>query len=105
MEIKEIRTLARRAYLSVLQEHQVGWCSPPTEMRDRNWSRFLRETWPDCATVYLEQKGSVNLTALQNWCKDKECGYWSNANGTAWYFERRAIAVLFKLTFGGSQND
>lgn len=105
MDIKEIRTQARQAYLAVLQEHQVGWCSPPTEMRDKNWSRFLRETWPDCATVYLKHKGAVNITGLMNWCKDKDCGFWSNANHTAWYFERRDIAALFKLTYGGSQND
>ena len=105
MDIKDIRTKARQAYLAVLQEHQVGWVSPPTEMRDRNWSRFLRETWPDCATVYLKHKGSVNVTALMNWCKDKNCGFWANANHTAWYFERRDIAALFKLTYGGQQHD
>jgi hypothetical protein len=105
MEIKEIRTLARQAYLAVLQENQVGWCPPPTTMRDKNWSRFLRETWPDNATVYLKHNESVSFATLTNWCKDKQCGFWANANGTAWYFERRDIAALFKLTYGGSQND
>ena len=105
MEIKEIRTQARQAYLAVLQEHQVGWCAPPTEMRDKNWSRFLRETWPDCATVYLKHTGVVKVSDMMKWCKDKNCGFWANANNTAWYFERRDIAALFKLTYGGSQND
>lgn len=105
MDIKEIRTQARQAYLAVLQEHQVGWCAPPTEMRDKNWSRFLRETWPDCATVYLKHTVVVKVSDMMNWCKDKNCGFWANANNTAWYFERRDIAALFKLTYGGSQND
>lgn len=104
MNLVDIRKLAQQAYLKVLTDNQASWSPPPVEMRDKRWATILRETWPDHATVYLTASPS-NRSDKIRWCKEQGCGFWANANQTAWYFERRDIAALFKLTYGGKSND
>lgn len=101
MTVREIQQQARQAYLMVLREHQMGWTPPPTEMRDKRWAMTLRETWPDCTTVYLTSK-AVKHHDLMAWCETQNSGFWCNTSGEAWHFERRDIAALFKLTYGGN---
>jgi hypothetical protein len=105
-DLKEIRNLAMKAYMGVLQEHQLSWCPPPTDMKDRKWSQVLRESWPEYTSIDVQRGSNApNYTEMRKWCDDKSCGYWVNGGGNRWYFERRDIAALFKLTFGGAQHD
>lgn len=104
MTLAEIQKLAIQAYLKVLREHPTGWTPPPTDMRDKKWSRILRDVWPECSTVYLT-KANTQHSNRHKWCEEHAGNYWASGNGEAWHFERRDIAALFKLTYGGSQND
>lgn len=105
MKLFEIRKLATQAYLDVLRTHHVGWCPPPTEMRDKKWSSVLRETWPEYTSVDVRTTGEQkpNYSEMRRWCDEQPTSYWVNGNSNRWYFERRDIAALFKLTFGGAQ--
>lgn len=102
MTLNEIHKLAIAAYLKELRKHPTGWTPPPTDMRDKKWARILRDVWPECATVYTTK---TNFAERQKWCKEHAGNYWCSANGEAWHFERRDLAVLFKLTHGGTTND
>ena len=97
---REITARAQAAYLAVLREAPSGWTPPPTTMKDKSWGRVLRETWPEHETVYLSNPGK-RMAEMRSWCDEKPSSSWCSANGNAWYFETRSIAVLFKLSFGG----
>lgn len=92
---------ATQAYLSVWRKHNVNFASPVTQMRDKVWSEMLRAAWPDYTTV--DTRGG-NYSEMRRWCDGKtSSAYWVNGGGNRWYFERKDIAALFKLTFGGAQ--
>lgn len=106
LTLKEIRALATQAYMDVMQQHGLRWCPPPADMKDRKWSQTLRESWPHYTTIdVIRGDKAPSYTEMRNWCNEKPSGYWVNGGGNRWYFERRDIAALFKLTFGGAQND
>jgi hypothetical protein len=103
---KEVRNLALQAYLQVWRDHHVGFCPPPGQTRDKTWSRKLREMWPEYSRVKLGESNIADLrySTMRTWCDGQpSSNYWVNGGGNIWYFERRAIAVMFKLTFGGVQ--
>jgi hypothetical protein len=104
MELRELKKLATQAYLDVWRAHHTGWCPPPADMRDKKWSATLRETWPDYTSVDVKTSGnsSPKYSELRTWCNEQPSSYWVNGGGNRWYFERRDIAALFKLTFGGA---
>jgi len=93
---------ATQAYLGVWRKHNVNFAAPVTQMKDRLWSEMLRAAWPDYTTV--DTKGG-SYSEMRKWCDGQSSSYWVNGGGNRWYFERRDIAALFKLTFGGVQND
>lgn len=100
VSFREITARAQAAYLAVMREAPGGWTPPPTTMKDKNWGRVLREAWPEHETIYVSNPAG-RYTEMRKWCSEKPCAYWCSANGNAWYFENRSIAVLFKLSFGG----
>lgn len=104
----DLHKRAVQAYLAVIREEPTGWTPPPSfETRDKHWSRRLREAWPDSATVTLEVNRSTKdrYSEMREWCNTHGGSYWCNGTGNVWYFEQRSLAVLFKLTHGGIQND
>lgn len=95
---------ALEAYRDVWRKHQVSFCPPVLPMKDRVWSEHLRAMWPDYSTVDVKTSGGnhPNYREMRVWCDNQKSGYWTNGGGNRWYFERRDIAALFKLTFGGA---
>lgn len=76
-------------------------CPPlPGIERGKVWSRQLRRMWPNHGRVALTQY----TRGITQWVRDNGGYHWS-ADNNIWYFKERDTAVLFKLTFGGSQND
>jgi hypothetical protein len=94
---------ATQAYLDVWRKHNVNFANPITKMRDKQWSEVLRAVWPDYTTVDVKKDNGLSYSDKRRWCDEKPGGYWVNGGGDRWYFERRDIAALFKLTFGGAQ--
>lgn len=104
MTFKETREKAMAAYLAVWRESGIRWCPPPTEMRDKKWSAKLREAWPELTRVEIPTKTvKDHFFEMKKWCNEHPSAFWTNGGGNIWYFERRDIAALFKLTFGGVQ--
>lgn len=76
-------------------------CPPlPGIERGKIWSRQLRRMWPNYGRVVIThyRKG------ILQWVRENG-GYHWNGDGNIWYFKDRDTAALFKLTFGGAQND
>jgi hypothetical protein len=105
MNISEVCRLANDAYMATLRQHHIGWCPPPGETGDKRWSKLLRAYWPDYTTVDVPTVGpnKPDYREMRNWCDSQPTNYWVNNGANRFYFERRDIAALFKLTFGGAQ--
>jgi hypothetical protein len=106
MEVRDIHREALDAYMQVWRDNHIGHCPSPTGLREKKWSRYLREIWPECTVVNLDDtmKSSTKtpVTELKEWCNtQKRSNFWVNTYGNVWYFERKDIAALFKLQFGG----
>lgn len=102
----ELRKKALQAYLDVWREHHIGFCSPPPGTGDKKWSKVLREIWPEYTSIRLDantqSKTEANDSEKFKWCElQTTSNFWINGGRDIWYFERRDIAALFKLTFGG----
>lgn len=102
----EVSKMALEAYTQVWRDNHIGFCPPPGQLRDKKWSRFLREVWPECTTIRLDETTRSNVGVSHSdkmkWCKEQKLSnFWNNGGGNVWYFERRDIAALFKLQFGG----
>lgn len=106
-DYKEIHGLAIQAYMQVWRDNHLGFCPPPTQIRDKKWSEILRSLWPDFTTVDISTRGDKipRPGEIRKWCEGKGSNFWVNGTGNRWYFERRDIAALFKLTFGGAYHD
>ena len=105
-DFETAKAAATKAYTEEYRKHGVNFASPVTSMKDRIWSEMLRAAWPDHASVEVKNYGSnkPNYTEMRRWCNEKSnCSYWTNGGGSRWYFERKDIAAMFKLTFGGAQ--
>lgn len=101
-DFKTAQSLATQAYIRVWREQGLLFCPPVgVSTRDKHWSKRLREAWPELTTA--DVGASNNLSEMKEWCMDKGSSFWHNGNGSLWYFEKKDIAVLFKLTFGGAQ--
>jgi hypothetical protein len=98
--IKDITKKATDAYLAVWREYHTGWCPPPTDMKAKKWKQTLHQIWPEYTPVTIN-KSSSTFKERRAWCDEKPGSYWANETGTRWYFERRDMAALFKLTFEG----
>ena len=82
----------------------TNFYQPPSQIRDRLWSRELRNLWPNYTRIKLDREtGFQAYVDRFDWCKKQPSKFWVNGTGNVWYFENRSIAVLFKLTFGGAQ--
>jgi len=97
--------VAMDAYKSAItapkQEDEDGWSPPPsTTMKDKKWSRELRDMWPGYRSVRLVD--TRFYTEKMKWCKENSQFYWVAGNQQMWYFSDVNSALLFKLTFGGS---
>lgn len=105
LSFQEINKLATQAYMDVWRQHRVGWSPPPGNMRDKKWSQMLYQMWPEYTPINVRTgtADSPNYREMRQWCDNQDTGYWVNGGGNRWYFERRDIAALFKLTFGGAQ--
>jgi len=80
----------------------MKFCSPiGNSTRDKHWSKRLREAWPECTSVVVQDK----VPDMMRWCNDQQGSFWHNGGGNKWYFENRDTALLFKLTFGGAIHD
>ena len=98
------QSLATQAYIKVWREQGLLFCPPVgISTRDKHWSKRLREAWPELTTVEIKEPSTIGLSNMKSWCEDKGSSYWHTGNASRWYFEKRDIAVLFKLTFGGAQ--
>lgn len=103
-DFKTAQSLATQAYLKVWREQGLKFCPPIGQnTRDKHWSRHLREAWPELTTVDLREPNSTLMTEMKAWCEERAGSYWHSGGGNRWYFEKKDIAVLFKLTFGGAQ--
>lgn len=75
-------------------------------MRDKHWSKELRRIWPEYTKVRLpEQNFCKRYTKRFKWCETQKGRFWCCGAGRCWYFECRRTAFLFKLTWGGLEND
>ena len=106
MEVREIHSKALDAYMQVWRDNHVGYVPAPAGLREKKWSRILREIWPQCTVVNLDDtmKSSTQtpIQELKKWCETQgRSNFWVNTYGNVWYFERKDIAALFKLHFGG----
>ena len=106
MEVRDIFGKALDAYMQVWRDHHIGYCPAPQGLREKKWSRYLREVWPDCTVVNLDDtmrsSTKTPVSELKKWCNiQKRSNFWVNSYGNVWYFERKDIAALFKLQFGG----
>lgn len=104
-EFETARAAAVQAYIAEYRKHGVNFAAPVTQMKDRVWSEILRATWPDYQSVDVKTYGQnkPSFREMRDWCNGQPSAYWVNGGGSRWYFERRDIAALFKLTFGGAQ--
>ena len=105
-DFKTAQKLATQAYLEVWRAQGLKFCPPiGVNTRDKHWSRHLREAWPELTTVDVRVTGkdAPKLHDMMEWCKDQPSSFWHSGGGDRWYFERKDIAILFKLTFGGAQ--
>lgn len=105
-DFETARAAATLAYTIEYRKHGVNWAPPVTQMKDRVWSEMLRAAWPDYHSIEVQNYGQFKpkYTEMRRWCDEKSnCSYWANGGGNRWYFERKDIAALFKLTFGGVQ--
>lgn len=104
--LNDVRNLATQAYIQVWRDNHIGFIPPPGQCRDKKWSKVLRECWPDCTSIKLDKSTPSNTGASDSekfaWCQSqKASNFWVNGGRNVWYFERRDIAALFKLQFGG----
>lgn len=104
-DFETAKAAATQAYIAEYRKHGVNFANPITQMRDRHWSEMLRAAWPEYTAVDVKNYGSnkPNYSEMRRWCNEQSSSYWVNGGGSRWYFERRDIAALFKLTFGGAQ--
>lgn len=105
-DFEAARSAAILAYTAEYRKHNINFVPPLSPTRDRVWSEVLRAAWPDQASVEIKNYGDnkANYGEMRRWCEEKSnCSYWTNGGGSRWYFERKDIAALFKLTFGGAQ--
>lgn len=100
-DVDDIVKQATDAYLAVWRNHHSGWCPPPTDMKAKKWKQKLHQIWPEYTPVSI-YNSNTTYKEKRAWCDDKPGSYWANDNGNRWYFERRDMAALFKLTFGGN---
>jgi hypothetical protein len=40
--------------MQVWRDNHVGYCPAPVGLREKKWSKFLREIWPECTVVNLD---------------------------------------------------
>lgn len=99
MDFKTAQDIASQAYIKAWRECGIKF-SPPigNSVREKHWSRRLREAWPEFTSVAVNQGVTPER---RKWCDENPGSYWHNGNGSKWYFETRSTALLFKLTFGG----
>lgn len=105
-DLATAQAAATQAYIAEYRKHGVVWAPPITPMKDRIWSEILRSAWPEYTSVEIKNYGSTkpSHSEMMRWCKGQtSCSFWTNGGGSRWYFERKDIAAMFKLTFGGAQ--
>lgn len=104
MSFKDTHEKALKAYLDVWSQGDIGWSPPPSDMLDKKWSRILRSAWLDFTRIEVSPETAKNqFFEMRLWCEKQSSGHWCNGAGNIWFFEKKDIAVLFKLTFGGDQ--
>lgn len=103
-DFKTAQSLATQAYIEVWRQQGLRFCPPiGVNTRDKHWSKRLREAWPEMTTVDIREPSTVALSGMKTWADGQASSFWYTGNGARWYFEKKDIAVLFKLTFGGAQ--
>lgn len=105
-DFKETYKEALNAYMQVWRDRHIGYVPAPPGLREKRWSKFLREVWPDCTVVNLDDSmrssTQTPVDELRGWCETQSrSNFWVNTYNNVWYFERKDIAALFKLQFGG----
>lgn len=95
---------AKKAYIEALlqprKEDEDSFCPPPVStIRDKHWTRYLREHWPDFHSIKLDRHKTKD--GYTSWLKNNVKNfYWYTSNGDVFVFSNKEDAVMFKLKWG-----